>query len=711
MKKIFTIIFITFFSFSNIKSQEDSLDIDYLITLSFEDLINLQVETASKKSEKMIESPLSISVITEKEIKSSGATSIAELFRMVPGLIVREKTNGNFDMHIRGNDNLFSNLLSSVNFMSLVMIDNRVVYNYFQGGTFWETLPISVNDIEKIEIIRGPSSSLYGPNAVSGVINIITKMKENEKEENLSVSSNFQFGSLNTKIVNTSINYRKEKFGGGLNANYNYKERFQEEYFLVKENRYSTLEYIYSLDENRADSMETKERHPNVNLANNNFGVNSFIYYNHSNFIKNKLSFGMQNSEVQTIHMGRKHTFMNNRTSNTKYINLNSDIYDFHFNANFLSGDQDFITGSSGFHSNINNFSLDAEYNYKIKNLIVRPGISYKKSVYDDRKHIDIEKGEGFLKDEKYIENLAPTLRIENIFFEKLRFIASARFDIYNKPDENYLNYQIASTYKISKNNIFRTVYSRSNSSPFIYFSYINFDTQTIPFVFLTLSGNENLKLMQMDMYEIGYRTKIANKFLLDFEVFYNKTENFSELKLVEMQNIQIGPTEVEVPRRFQYRNVDMKSKQIGFSYSFNFIVKENLQIKIFNTQQYTKIYNFQINDSLIDKEHLYSPSFYGGIIINYLPFEKLNIFSNLYFYGNQYSQTDEFRNEDINSYIFNLNIIKAKAIINLKFSYKIWKNNVLFLNVRNVLNDKKKEFNFADDTGSLYLIGFNINF
>ncbi len=710
MKKIFTIIFITFFSFSNIKSQEDSLNMDYLMDLSLEDLINLQVETASKKSEKMIESPLSISVITEKEIKSSGATSIAELFRMVPGLIVREKTNGNFDMHIRGNDNLFSNLLSSVNFMSLVMIDNRVVYNYFQGGTFWETLPISVNDIEKIEIIRGPSSSLYGPNAVSGVINIITKMKENKNKEDLSVNSNFQFGSLNTKIADASLNYRKEKFGGGLNANFNYKERFQEEYFLTEENRYATLEYVYSLDATKEDSMETAERHPNINLANDNFGVNSFIYYNHSDFIKNKLSFGMQNSEIQTVHMGRRKTYMNNRTSNTRYINLNSDIYDFHLNANFLSGDQNFITGSSGFQSDINNFSLDAEYNYKIKNLIIRPGFSYRKSIYDDRKHIDIEKGEGFLKDEKYIENLAPTLRIENTFFEKFRFIASARFDIYNKPDENYLNYQIASTYKINKNNILRAVYSRSNSSPFLYTFYTNFDMQTIPFP-MYLIGNENLKLMQMDMYEMGYRTKIANKFLLDFEVFYNKTKNFSDVKLIEMQNIQMGPTQVEVPRRFQYTNIDMKSKQIGFSYSLNFIVKENLQIKIFNTQQYTNVYNFPRGDSLINKEHLYTPSFYGGIIVNYLPFEKFNIFSNLYFYGSQYSENKEFRSEDNDEYIFDISLIEPKAIINLKLSYKIYKNNVLFLNIRNVLNDKKKEFNFADDTGALYLIGFNINF
>jgi len=54
------------------------------------------------------------------------------------------------------------------------MIDNRIVYSYFTGGTFWETLPVDIVDIERIEIVRGPASALYGPNAVAGVIHIIT---------------------------------------------------------------------------------------------------------------------------------------------------------------------------------------------------------------------------------------------------------------------------------------------------------------------------------------------------------------------------------------------------------------------------------------------------------------------------------------------------------------------------------------------------------
>ncbi|MGC3978729.1 MAG: Plug domain-containing protein [Paludibacteraceae bacterium] len=89
---------------------------------------------------------------------------------MVPGLIVREKTNGNYDVHIRGNDNMPPKgmFIYSENSISLVMIDGRPVYNYSFGGTFWEALPVDLVDVERIEIIRGPSSALYGPNADFG---------------------------------------------------------------------------------------------------------------------------------------------------------------------------------------------------------------------------------------------------------------------------------------------------------------------------------------------------------------------------------------------------------------------------------------------------------------------------------------------------------------------------------------------------------------
>lgn len=230
MKKIFFILFIFTLTFQipfaqelpkdiSKMTKEDVLNLTYdqLLELPFEDLLKLadivgvsldelyemilnkDIVSASKKVESSFESPLSTSVISHDEIVESGARTIEEVLRLVPGLIVREKTNGNFDVHIRGNDNLPPDhmFVYSENSITLVMIDNRPVYNYVHGGTFWETLPVGIEDIDRIEVVRGPSSALYGPNAVSGVVNIITKVQESKK---LSVDANAQAGTQHPKL-------------------------------------------------------------------------------------------------------------------------------------------------------------------------------------------------------------------------------------------------------------------------------------------------------------------------------------------------------------------------------------------------------------------------------------------------------------------------------------------------------------------------------
>src|SRR5450432_2364771 len=176
-----TILSFVFFltGFNDAFGQHDSLRLD---DLSLKDLLNVKIVSVSKNSESLFDAPLSASVVTREEIRKSGSTSIMEALRLVPGMIVREQSNGNYDIHLRGMDNVPPNAPFDVtsNTTTLVMIDNRPVYNYLRGGTFWETLPVDINDVEKIEVVRGPAAALYGPNAVNGVINIITRQAEKD---------------------------------------------------------------------------------------------------------------------------------------------------------------------------------------------------------------------------------------------------------------------------------------------------------------------------------------------------------------------------------------------------------------------------------------------------------------------------------------------------------------------------------------------------
>ena len=166
MKKIYGLL-VAISLLNTPKSRAQELEIDYY-ALSLEELMNIPIESASKKEETLFDAPLSSYTITRSDIDKAGATSIVEALRLSPGILVREQTNGVYDVHIRGFDNILgtSEVYTKSNLATLVMIDNRPVFNHNLGGTVWEALPVDIGDVERIEIVRGPSAPLFGPNAV-----------------------------------------------------------------------------------------------------------------------------------------------------------------------------------------------------------------------------------------------------------------------------------------------------------------------------------------------------------------------------------------------------------------------------------------------------------------------------------------------------------------------------------------------------------------
>ncbi|MEW6235037.1 MAG: TonB-dependent receptor [Candidatus Omnitrophota bacterium] len=138
------------------------------IELSLEELINVKITSVSKKPEKLTNAPAAVFVITQEDIKRSGATSIPEALRLAPGLQVARIDANKWAISARGFNDRYSNKL-------LVLIDGRTVYTPLFSGTYWESQDLLLEDVERIEIIRGPGAALWGANAVNGVINIITK--------------------------------------------------------------------------------------------------------------------------------------------------------------------------------------------------------------------------------------------------------------------------------------------------------------------------------------------------------------------------------------------------------------------------------------------------------------------------------------------------------------------------------------------------------
>ncbi len=208
---------------------EDVMKLADVMGVSMDDLfamiMNKSVSSASKKAEDSFKSPLASTVITKAEIRSYGITSIEEALRLIPGMIVQEKTNGMYDVHIRGLNNIPDNqmMIYTENANTLLMIDGRIAHNYATGDVNFEILPIGVEDIERIEVVRGANAALYGPNALNGVINIITeKPGENSKE----LQGNLTMGTHENYIGDVA--YRKninKKLSVGLTANLQYRRR------------------------------------------------------------------------------------------------------------------------------------------------------------------------------------------------------------------------------------------------------------------------------------------------------------------------------------------------------------------------------------------------------------------------------------------------------------------------------------------------------
>lgn len=720
----------------------------------YEMILNKDIVSASKSEETSFESPLSSTVVTGEEIEKSGVTSIPEALRLVPGIVVREKTPGNYDVHIRGNDNVPPKniLLYSENSMALVMIDGRPVYNYAFGGTFWETLPIGINDIERIEVIRGPSSALYGPNAVTGVINIVTKDTKTQKP---TFSASAQGGTNQSIITNAAAGFGLgDKLSVRFSGNYKSLGRFHETLYYIDDGKYYPRTYLDTLRETDPmlggmlveDNLPNKVPHPDRSA--DQYGVNGFLSYDLTEDIGFDVTLGTQKSDNMANVLGNHDIPFLTRYSNTSYLDFKANAHGLNFQINYLEGDQDVERTNKGFHMDIETLNSSLEYELKLGSLKLRPGISYQKAIYSDANYVDVEIKEGYLNGTNELNTLAYFLRADYTLKEKLRLIAAVRGDKYNSPDDTYFTYQFISTYSINENNLLRGVYSRANRGPFMADNYSDYIWHYIPGFFdMYWTGNQELNLAVMDQIEFGYRVKPAANIQADIEFFQTKTKDFTYFAPVDM-SLTLMTTAEGTPifdgtgspvyymqSNVSYRNFDLISIQQGATANISMVVNKDLNFKLFGTLQSTKLKNFYPKttfetlgelpsttpDSIVyaipgvlpgymhfttnfdeteDLTHKATPTFYGGLMMNYNITSKLFTSVTGYFYSKQTFDHIESTVE-----------IDPKFLLNLSLSYKVWDENEIFVNARNLLGNDKVQFAYADMIGMSIYGGIRLNF
>lgn len=690
--------------------QTDSTGSDHYSGLSLKDLLNVKIVTVSKNQELLFDAAFSASVVTKDEMKRTGCTSIMEALRLVPGIIVREQSNGNYDIHLRGMDNTPPNASFDIaSTTTLVMINNRPIYSYLRGGTFWETLPVDINDVERIEVVRGPAGALYGPNAVNGVINIITRQP---KIQGLYLLANAQQGSNNTLINNASIGYKKDKWRAILSGNHQDRKRSQTSYFEFFRNQaFTNPDYFITFNGDTARNVS--QRFPNPELAMEKYAGNVFLEYNPSQKIRFNLDAGVQHSLVQKVSAENEITPLSTASSDTKYMDMRVAINQLSAQFSYNGGIQN-VDYDPGNKYHFHTFDCNMEYSYTTKKLTLKPGISYRSAIYDDTKYSDTAHRAGIFNTRGEITTLSASLRADyKLAKDKVKLIGGISTNTFNHPNATYLSYQVAATYKPDNSHLFRAVMSHSPRSSNIFDTYVNQTVVFFPIGFqqfyrMGLYGNKDLKLLTADLLELGYRSRLTSRLNMDIEVFDIRSRNSNVVITgAEYQYAQGASTVTELP--LVSTNLPLQFHQQGVTLSFAYSSNE-LQVKPFVTIQRSRIKNYapyhNTPDAGFGSNNMYSgmgteythkstPSVYGGASVNYVPTDKLNINLNGYFYSKQ--TYHHLANVLLNDGIRGIDTIKAKVILNASVSYEAVEKLHVFISAKNILNQRYREFYRSD--------------
>ena len=176
-----------------------------LTTLSLEELMNVEVTSVSRHAQPLSQTAAAAFVVSQEDIRRSGANSIPEVLRMVPGLHVARIDSQKYSVTSRGYSGRFADDL-------LVLIDGRTVYSPLVAGVFWEVQDLPLEDIERIEVIRGPGGTLWGANAVNGAIHIITKKAKDTQGALVTVGGGTEERAFTTM-----------RYGGQFANNFSYR--------------------------------------------------------------------------------------------------------------------------------------------------------------------------------------------------------------------------------------------------------------------------------------------------------------------------------------------------------------------------------------------------------------------------------------------------------------------------------------------------------
>lgn len=693
---------------------------DDFFDMSLEDLLNVNIVSASRKEESAFEAPLSSWVVSRKEISAMGATSIPDALRICPGIIVREISNGTYDVSIRGGvDGLMPYGYTFGNTSILVMIDNRPVFSYLQGGTYWQNLPVGMAEIDRIEVVYGPASSLYGPNAVSGVINVIT----NRPKDVGTYASGVAMYGPKTELISTQVGSKfNEKLSLDVALNYERRTRFTEDFYnSANGGGYTPLDSFPAV-------ADKDLRFPKINQSLEKSAATANLRYDYSKDVNVSVT-GSLNRNIGLMSLAAN-TSLSNYVNESENIYVKSHIHGFNLQASYLTGTQGLAGYSKGTTYDYKNTDLYLDYDFSFldKKLQIKPAVSYQNTIVDDLKYsVNIGKG-GIFNKRDAISDLAGALKIEANPFKKLRVIVAGRYDKFNHPSKGIFSYQGIVNFSENTNNITRFVVSKSSNSSFLGATYL--DTKsTIPqpngsTLILNLSGNKDLILMNNTMIELGHRIRISDRLILDAALFHQQFKDFNVL--VTKVPVFTPPATINLPYNTENLPLVVTQKGVTISLQSSFM-EGKVQFRPHVTFQETTLKNYSPNyndpgargpmftgstQNTSTEKSKFTPTVWSGFNLIVIPIEKVSLDLSGYYFSNYVIHSGSESN-------FSTGVIKdqegskiaSKFLLNINVRYEIIPKISTFINVQNILNQKTAESFGSDKLGTNFMGGLSFNY
>ncbi len=475
-------------------------------SMSVEDLMNMQVTSVSKRAQKVADAAAAVFVITQDDIERSGSRNIPEILRMVPGLEVARIDENKWAIGSRGFNGRFDNKL-------LVLIDGRSVYTPLFSGVYWDVQDVPLEDIDRIEVIRGPGATLWGANAVNGVINIITKQAKAT-----------QGGFVKVEGGDSQLTADSVRFGGTVGTAGSF--RVYGKYF----------DWTPSTDQSGATASDGWHQ------ARGGFRSDWTLSKSNSLTVQGDV-YGSRDGEVLTVPMlsaPYSRTFGNTGVYSggnilTRWTHSSSNDSSFSLQAYF---DRTNFTENSLFVDHDSVFDIDFQHDFRIgKAQELVWGASYR-SIQDRNtssftvavtpSSAQYNQFSAFVQDEI------------NLLDQRLRVTVGSKFE-HNAFTGFEFEPNIRALGNISKNQSVWVAISRAVRTPALTEEGLRLNTAVLPPgtppfnsplpVIEAVYGSQEFQSEDLIAYEVGYRVQVSSTFSADVATFYN---NYTNLRTAE---------------------------------------------------------------------------------------------------------------------------------------------------------------------------------